>query len=145
VNFYVSVFKNSEIETVVRYVDATAKASGMPVGSVMTMAFHIEGQKYVALNGEHYFKFTEAISFVVNCESQDEVDYYWAKLTEGGDKNAQRCGWLNDKYGVSWQIVPTILPKRLQGDPHKSKKVMEALLQMSQLDIRTLQQAYDQS
>lgn len=142
VNFYVSVFKDSKIETIVRYDDAGAKASGMPPGTVMTMAFHIEGQKYVALNGGPYFKFTEAISFVVNCETQEEVDYYWDKLTAGGDKNAQRCGWLKDQYGISWQIVPTILPELLQDkDAQKAKRVMEALLQMSKLDIKTLQDA----
>ena len=105
-SFYASIFKNSKIVSITRYGEEGAQASGRPKGTVMTVAFQLDGQEFVALNGGPYFKFTEAISFVVNCESQDEVDYYWEKLSEGGDEKAQQCGWLKDKYGVSWQIVP---------------------------------------
>lgn len=110
----------------------------------MTMAFQLAGQEFVALNGGPYFKFTEAISFVINCESQDEVDYYWEKLSGSGDEKAQQCGWLKDKYGVSWQIVPTVLGELLNDpDPEKSGRVMKAILKMKKIDIRTLKQAFD--
>jgi predicted 3-demethylubiquinone-9 3-methyltransferase (glyoxalase superfamily) len=110
----------------------------------MTVDFEIEGQKFVALNGGPIFKFNEAISFQVHCETQKEVDYYWEKLSDGGDENAQVCGWLKDKYGVSWQIIPTILGKMLQDkDTNKSQRVMKALLQMHKLDIDTLVKAYE--
>lgn len=144
VNFYVALFRNSGIDTVTRYGKEGARASGMPADAVMTMAFRIEGQDFVALNGGPHFKFTEAISFVVNCESQEEVDYYWERLSAGGDPAAQRCGWLKDRYGVSWQIVPKVLGSLLQGpDAARSGRVMQALLQMTKLDIKALQQAYD--
>ena len=108
------------------------------------MAFQLAGQDFVALNGGPQFKFTEAISFVVHCESQDEVDYYWAKLSEGGDEKAQQCGWLKDRYGMSWQIIPSILAELLgDPDPQKSKRVMEALLQMKKIEIAGLKKAYD--
>jgi predicted 3-demethylubiquinone-9 3-methyltransferase (glyoxalase superfamily) len=143
VNFYTSIFKNSKIKSVSRYGEAGAEASGRPKGTVMTVTFELEGQEFIALNGGPHFKFTEAISFVVNCESQDEVDELWEKLSEGGEK--EQCGWLKDKYGVSWQIVPTVLGEMLQDkDPKKSEKVMEALLQMGKIDIKTLEQAYEQ-
>jgi predicted 3-demethylubiquinone-9 3-methyltransferase (glyoxalase superfamily) len=110
----------------------------------MTVEFEIEGQKFVALNGGPIFKFNEAISFQVNCETQKEVDYYWEKLSQGGDEQAQQCGWLKDKYGVSWQIVPIVLAKMLQDkDTKKSDRVMKAMLQMRRLDIMTLRQAYE--
>ena len=110
---------------------------------MLTLDFEIEGQKFVALNGGPIFKFNEAISFQVHCETQKEVDYYWEKLSEGGDEQAQQCGWLKDKYGVSWQIVPIVLGKMLQDkDPKKSDRVMKALLQMRKLDIMTLRKAY---
>jgi predicted 3-demethylubiquinone-9 3-methyltransferase (glyoxalase superfamily) len=110
----------------------------------MTVEFEIEGQKFVALNGGPIFKFNEAISFQVNCETQKEVDYYWEKLSQGGDEQAQQCGWLKDKYGVSWQVVPIVLAKMLQDkDTKKSDRVMKAMLQMRRLDIMTLRQAYD--
>lgn len=142
VNFYVSLFRNSGIGTVTRYGKEAAAASGMPAGAVMTMAFRIEGQDFVALNSGPYFKFTEAISFVVNCESQEEVDYYWERLAAGGDPAAQRCGWLKDRYGVSWQIVPEVLPELLQNkDAARAGRVMQALLQMSKIDIAALQRA----
>lgn len=141
-SFYASIFKNSRVETVTRYDEGGAKASGRPKGSAMTVSFQLEGQPFVALNGGPHFRFTEAISFVVNCETQDEVDYYWKKLFEGGDEKAQQCGWLKDKYGLSWQIVPTVLSKLLQDD--KSGRVMNAMLQMKKIDIKTLKQAYEQ-
>ena len=137
-NFYVSIFKNSKVVSVARYGDAGPG----PKGSVMTAAFQLEGQDFVALNGGPQFKFTPAISFVVNCETQQEVDDLWEKLAEGGRKD--RCGRLQDKFGVSWQIVPTILSKLLQDkDPEKSKRVMQAMLQMDKMDIGKLQQAYN--
>jgi predicted 3-demethylubiquinone-9 3-methyltransferase (glyoxalase superfamily) len=111
----------------------------------MTIDFEIEGQKFVALNGGPMFKFNEAISFQVNCKDQKEVDYYWENLSEGGDKNAQQCGWLKDKYGVSWQIVPILLAKMMQDkDIKKSQKVMKAMLQMHKIDINTLCQSYEE-
>jgi len=144
-NFYTSVFKNSKIVSVARYGDEAAKASGMPKGTAMTVAFELDGQKFVALNGGPHFKFTEAVSFVVNCQTQEEVDHYWEKLSAGGDEKAQQCGWLKDKYGLSWQIVPTVMVEMLQDkDPKKSGRVMQALLQMKKLDIKTLQRAYEQ-
>lgn len=144
VSFYTSIFNNSKIVSIARYGKEGAKASGRPEGTVMTIAFQLEGQDFVALNGGPQFKFTEAISFVVNCGSQDEVDYYWEKLTEGGDEEAQQCGWLKDKYGVSWQIVPAVLGELLNDpDPEKSRRVMEALLKMKKIDIEALERATD--
>src|ERR1700674_1937485 len=128
-NFYCSIFKNSRVGSVTRYEGEGAKASGRPAGTVMTVEFELEGQKFVALNGGPHFKFTEAVSFVVNCETQQEVDEFWEKLSEGGEES--QCGWLKDKYGLSWQVVPTILSKLLQDkDPEKSQRVMKAMLQM---------------
>lgn len=143
VNFYTSIFKNSKIGNVSRYSDEAANVSGRPKGSVMVVKFQIDGQEFMALNGGPHFKFTEAISFVVNCETQAEVDAFWEKLSEGGQKS--RCGWLKDKYGVSWQIVPTVLA-RLMGtaSPEQLKRVMQAVMQMDKLDIRALEQAYEQ-
>ena len=138
VNFYVSIFKNSRIVSMTRYGDAGPG----PKGSVMTAAFQLEGQDFVALNGGPQYKFTPAISFVVSCETQEEVDELWEKLSAGGRKD--RCAWLTDKFGVSWQIVPTILSKLLQDkDPEKAKRVMQAMLQMDKIDIARLQQAYN--
>ncbi len=138
VNFYVSIFKNSKVVSMARYGDAGPG----PKGSVMTAAFQLEGQDFVALNGGPQYKFTPAISLVVNCETQEEVDNLWEKLSAGGRKD--RCAWLTDKFGVSWQIVPTILSKLL-GDknPEKAKRVMQAMLQMDKIDISRLQKAYD--
>ena len=130
--FYVSVFKHSMMDGVSRYGDGMP----LPKGTVMTAAFEIEGQSFVALNGGPQFKFTEAVSFVVNCDTQKDIDYYWDKLTAGGGKEVQ-CGWLKDRYGLSWQIVPTALPE-LVG---KSGRVMEALMHMKKLDIAALQRA----
>jgi len=142
VKFYVSIFKNSKIVNVARYDEAAAKVSRRPKGTVMTVAFQLEGQAFIALNGGPHFTFSPAISFLVNCETQEDVDELWEKLCEGGKPG--QCGWLKDKYGVSWQIVPTILGKLLQGkDAKKSKEVMEAMLQMSKIDIKRLEQAYE--
>jgi predicted 3-demethylubiquinone-9 3-methyltransferase (glyoxalase superfamily) len=144
VSFYTSIFKNSRIVSIARYGEEGAEASGRPTGTVMTIAFRLDGQEFVALNGGPIFKFTEAISFVVNCESQDEVDRYWEKLSEGGDPKAQQCGWLKDKYGLSWQIVPTVLITLLNDpDPERSRRVMKAMLQMKKIDIATLKKAAD--
>ena len=143
VKFYASVFKNSKIGKIARYDKAGEKAAGRPAGSVMTIEFKLEGQEFVALNGGPHFKFTEAISFVVNCKTQAEVDKYWKKLSAGG-KEVQ-CGWLKDKYGLSWQIVPTILGELMSSkDAAKSQRVMEAMLKMVKLDIRKLKQAAKQ-
>lgn len=139
-NFYVSVFKNSKVGRLSRY----GKGGPGPKGSVISAAFQLDGQEFFALNGGPQFKFTPAISFFVNCETQSEVDELWDKLSEGGTK--ERCGWLKDKYGLSWQIIPSILGKLLQDkDPAKSGRVMQAMLQMDKLDIQRLQQAYDQA
>lgn len=144
VNFYVSLFKNSKITGITHYQDKSAEVSGRPKGSVMTVEFQIESQEFVALNGGPHFKFTEAVSFVVNCETQEEVDKFWEKLSEGGVKS--QCGWLKDKYGLSWQVVPTVLGELFKDkDPAKSKRVMDAMLTMQKLDIQTLKQAYEQA
>ena len=138
-NFYVSTFKNSKILKVARHGDAGPG----PPGSVMTVAFELDGQQFIALNGGPQFKFTEAVSFSVNCETQQEVDEFWEKLSAGGEQGP--CGWLKDKYGLSWQINPRILGEMLSDpDPAKSKRVMQAMLQMKKIDIAALQKAYDQ-
>jgi predicted 3-demethylubiquinone-9 3-methyltransferase (glyoxalase superfamily) len=143
-NLYVSVFKNSRVVSLSRYGEEGAKVSGRPKGSVMTATFELNGQTFTALNGGPVFKFTEAVSFVVSCETQAEVDHYWTKLSEGGDEKAQQCGWLKDKFGLSWQIVPTALPRLLgDKDPRKSQRVMEAMLQMKKIVIADLQRAYE--
>lgn len=140
VKFYTSIFKKSKIGKIARYDEAGARVSGRPAGSVMTIEFQIEGQDFIALNGGPIFKFTEAVSFVVNCRTQAEVDHYWKKLSAGGQQ--VQCGWLKDKYGVSWQIVPTILDELLSGkDAAKSQRVMQAMLKMVKLDIERLKQA----
>ena len=145
-NFYCSIFKNSKIGNITRYGEEGFEIHRRPAGSVMTVEFQLEGEDFVALNGGPVFKFNEAISFQVHCETQEEVDHHWEQLSKGGDKNAQQCGWLKDKYGVSWQIVPTVLPKMLRDkDARKSQRVMKALLQMKKLDIKRLKQAYEQS
>ena len=142
-SFYTSIFKNSKIVSLARFGDAGAEVSGRRKGTVMTVAFQLEGQEFVALNGGPQFKFTEAISFVVNCQTQEEVDKYWEKLSDGGQE--VQCGWLKDKYGLSWQIVPTILGEMLSDpDPKKAERVMKAMLQMKKIDIKGLKQAYEQ-
>ena len=139
--FYTSIFKNSRIMHVARYGDAGAKVSGRPKGSVMSVVFELEGQRFMAINGGPIFKFSPAISFMVNCDTQQELDGIWNKLTEGGE--IEQCGWLRDKYGVSWQIVPTVLGEIMQDkDPAKLERVMEAVLQMKKLDIEGLMRAY---
>jgi predicted 3-demethylubiquinone-9 3-methyltransferase (glyoxalase superfamily) len=141
-NFYVSIFENARVREASRYDEAASKAAGRPKGSVMTVAFELDGQEFIALNGGPMFKFTEAISFVVNCETQAEVDHYWDKLTAGGQE--VQCGWLKDRFGVSWQVVPTVLTELLQDkDPEKAKRVMAAMLQMKKLSIDGLKRAYE--
>ena len=141
VKFYTSIFKKSKIGKIARYDEAGEKVAGRPAGSVMTIEFEIEGQDFIALNGGPHFKFNEAVSFVVSCKTQTEVDYYWNKLSAGG-KEVQ-CGWLQDKFGLSWQIVPTILGELMSDkDPVKSQRVMETMLKMVKLDINKLKAAY---
>jgi predicted 3-demethylubiquinone-9 3-methyltransferase (glyoxalase superfamily) len=138
--FYTASFKRSKIARITRYDKAAEKAAGRPAGSVMTVQFQLEGQDFVALNGGPHFKFTEAISFVVSCATQAEVDKFWKRLSTGGKKS--QCGWLKDKYGVSWQIVPAILGELLSDkDTAKSQRVMQAMLKMAKPDIKKLKQA----
>jgi predicted 3-demethylubiquinone-9 3-methyltransferase (glyoxalase superfamily) len=140
--FYTSIFRNSKIGNVSRYGEAGQEVHGKPAGTVMTVAFELDGQTFTALNGGPIFKFNEAISLQVDCETQEEVDYYWEKLSEGGDEKAQQCGWLKDKYGVSWQIVPRVLVEILiDADESKSQKAMTAMLQMKKIDINELKRA----
>jgi predicted 3-demethylubiquinone-9 3-methyltransferase (glyoxalase superfamily) len=141
VNFYVSMLTNSKIGSISRYGEAGAGASGRPTGTVMTVTFQLEGQEFMVLNGGPMFTFSPAISFVVRCETQDTVDELWEKLSEGGETH--ECGWLKDKYGVSWQIVPTVLGEMLQdNDTARSERVMKAMLQMKKIEIAGLKQAY---
>ena len=138
VNFYTSIFKNATITSVTRYGDAGPG----PKGSIMSATFELDGQEFYALNGGPMFKFSPAISFFVKCETQEEVDYYWSKLAAGGQTN--QCGWLQDKFGVSWQVVPTLLGKLLgDKDAAKANRVMQAMLKMTKLDVAGLQRAYD--
>ncbi len=141
VEFYTTVFKNSSKDDPVYYGDAGAKASGMPKGSVMTIDFELEGERFTALNGGPEFKFTHAISFVVNCENQEEIDYYWEKLSESG--SAEPCGWVKDQFGVSWQIVPAKLGKWMKGDKELAETVMSKLMKMSKIDINELEYVYE--
>lgn len=140
VNYYLSIFGNSKIVNIARYGDDGARVSGRPMGSVMTIAFQLEGQDFVALNGGPHFTFSPAISFVVSCQTQEDVDRFWARLSLGGEPG--QCGWLKDKFGVSWQIVPSTLGELMSGpDAAKSQRVMQAMLQMTKIDIARLQQA----
>ena len=140
--FYTSIFKHSKVGSVSRYGDSGAQASGRPKGSAMTVEFELAGQKFVALNGGPQFKFTEAISLTVNCENQQEVDEFWTRLSAGGTPGP--CGWLKDRYGLSWQIVPTVLTEMLHDeDPAKAERVMAAILTMQKLDIAALKEAYE--
>ena len=143
-NFYISVFKNSRVKHVSRYGKAGREVHGKEAGSVMVVEFEIDGRTFTALNGGPHFKFNEAISLQVECEDQAEVDYYWEKLSAGGDPQAQQCGWVKDKFGLSWQIVPKILPA-LISDPSsaKSQRAFQAMMQMKKLDIAALQRAYE--
>jgi predicted 3-demethylubiquinone-9 3-methyltransferase (glyoxalase superfamily) len=143
VAFYTAIFANSKIVNIARYGEAGHEVHGKPAGTVMTIAFELDGQAFTALNGGPMFKFNEAISLQVNCETQVEVDRYWGELSKGGDEKAQMCGWLKDKYGVSWQIVPRVLVEMINDpDSEKSGRVMEAMLQMKKIDIDKLKRAY---
>jgi predicted 3-demethylubiquinone-9 3-methyltransferase (glyoxalase superfamily) len=142
--YYTGIFKNSKLGTISRYGEAGREVHGQAPGTVMTVAFELNGQPFTALNGGPIFKFNEAISFQIMCQTQEELDHYWNKLSEGGDKNAQQCGWLKDKYGLSWQVVPTVLPEMMSNpDKEKSGRAMEAMLQMKKLDIAELKRAYE--
>jgi predicted 3-demethylubiquinone-9 3-methyltransferase (glyoxalase superfamily) len=141
--FYTGIFKNSKIVETSRYGEAGRDVHRRPPGSVMTVAFELDGQAFTALNGGPVFKFNEAMSLQIYCDTQEEVDYYWEKLSQGGDPKAQQCGWLKDKYGVSWQVIPKVLPDLIK-DPNsaKSQRAMEALLKMKKFDIAELKRAY---
>jgi len=141
--FYTAIFRNSKILKVARYGEAGHDVHGQPAGTVMMVAFELDGQAFTALNGGPMFKFTEAISFQIDCETQEDVDDYWGKLSKGGDERAQQCGWLKDKYGLSWQVVPRALPEMMSDpDPARSGRVMEAVLRMKKIDIDELKRAY---
>ncbi len=140
--FYTTVFKNSKVGRILRYDETSAKAAGRPAGSVLTIEFEIGGQKFTALNGGPQFKFNESVSFVVNCETQNEVDYFWEKLTAGGGQESE-CGWLKDKFGLSWQITPTVLIDMLNDkNLNKAERVMKAMMQMQKIEINKLKAAY---
>jgi predicted 3-demethylubiquinone-9 3-methyltransferase (glyoxalase superfamily) len=142
--YYIGIFKSSKITNISRYTEAGREVHGKPAGTVLTVAFELNGQPFTALNGGPVFKFNEAVSFQIMCRTQEEVDQYWNKLSEGGDKNAQQCGWLKDKYGVSWQVVPTVLVEMMADpDPKKAGRAMEAMLPMKKIDIAALKRAYD--
>jgi predicted 3-demethylubiquinone-9 3-methyltransferase (glyoxalase superfamily) len=142
--FYTGIFSNSRIGTISRYGEAGQEIHGGKPGSVLTVAFELDGQSFTALNGGPAFKFNEAVSLQINCETQAEVDYYWSKLSAGGDEKAQQCGWLKDKYGLSWQVVPRVLIDMLtDSDRAKADRAMGAMLKMKKLDIAKLRQAYD--
>jgi predicted 3-demethylubiquinone-9 3-methyltransferase (glyoxalase superfamily) len=143
-NFYVSIFKDSGIGRISHYGKAGQETHKQPVGSVLTVEFQIEGQNFLALNGGPDFKFNEAVSFIVMCDTQEEIDYYWEKLSAGGDEKAQVCGWLKDKFGVSWQVTPTIINEMLaEAVNEKTERVMQAIMQMKKLDIAKLREAYE--
>jgi predicted 3-demethylubiquinone-9 3-methyltransferase (glyoxalase superfamily) len=141
--FYTSIFRNSKIVNVALYGKAGHEVHGKAAGTVMTVTFELDGQPFTALNGGPLFTFNEAISFQIGCETQEEVDHYWQKLSEGGNERAQQCGWLKDKYGVSWQVVPRVLMEMLNDpDAGRSQRVMEAMLRMKKIDIAELKRAY---
>ena len=143
-NLYVSVFPNSKITNITRYGQAGQEIHGRPEGSVMTVSFELDGQPFTALNGGPLFKFTEAVSFQILCETQEEVDHYWEKLRAGGDPNAQQCGWLKDQFGLSWQVTPTALIKMITDpDKVKSQRTMAVMMGMKKLDIAALKKAFD--
>ncbi|HUR12303.1 MAG TPA: VOC family protein [Flavitalea sp.] len=142
--FYISIFKNSKIGRIARYGKEGQEIHGRPPGSVMTVEFSLDGFNFVGLNGGPHFKFTEAVSFIINCEDQAEIDHFWNKLSEGGDPKSQMCGWLKDQFGLSWQVVPKILPELLSNEnSQKSQRAMKAMLQMKKLDIEALQNAFN--
>jgi predicted 3-demethylubiquinone-9 3-methyltransferase (glyoxalase superfamily) len=143
VQFYISVFPNSRVTRISRYADVGQGPIGPPAGSVMTVAFDLDGLSFTALNGGPVFKFSEAISLQINCETQEEVDYYWEALGAGGDPEAQRCGWLKDRFGLSWQVVPAALAGMITDpDAERARRVAEAMLRMKKLDLADLQRAY---
>jgi predicted 3-demethylubiquinone-9 3-methyltransferase (glyoxalase superfamily) len=143
--YYTSIFKNSRIGRITHYGKEGFEIHHQPEGKVLTVEFIIEGQDFLALNGGPVFTFNEAISFIVNCKTQDEIDYYWEKLSAGGDTKAQQCGWLKDKFGVSWQVVPEVLTDMLSdADKEKTERVMKALMQMKKLEIAALEDAYNE-
>jgi predicted 3-demethylubiquinone-9 3-methyltransferase (glyoxalase superfamily) len=142
--FYTGIFKNSKIGTITRYPEVGQDITGGKPGSVMTVEFELNGQTFTGLNGGPHFKFNEAISFQIMCQTQEEVDHYWNKLSQGGDPNAQQCGWLKDKFGLSWQVVPIPLLEMLKDtDKEKSNRAMQAMLQMKKFDIAALKRAYE--
>ena len=141
--FYTGIFKNSRIGNIARYGKAGYEIHQRPEGSIMTVEFELDGERFLALNGGPLFKFNEAVSFIINCDGQEEVDYYWDRLTAGGDPGAQQCGWLKDKFGVSWQVVPKQMNELLKGDPQKSQRAFQAMMGMKKLDVAALKRAYD--
>lgn len=141
--FYTAIFRNSRIVSISRYGEVGHEVQRRPAGTVMTVAFELDGQAFTALNGGPLFRFNEAISFQVHCETQEDVDYYWETLSAGGDDKAQQCGWLKDKYGVSWQVIPGVLLEMIgDPDPERSQRAMAAMLQMKKIDIEALRCAY---
>jgi predicted 3-demethylubiquinone-9 3-methyltransferase (glyoxalase superfamily) len=142
--YYAGIFKNSRITKITRYGSAGSEVHGRPAGSVMVAQFELDGQPFTALNGGPHFKFNEAISLQVYCDTQQEIDYYWEKLGAGGDPKAQQCGWLKDKYGLSWQVVPAGMDEMFEDEKSpEAQRVMEAMLSMKKLDIAELQRAYE--
>jgi predicted 3-demethylubiquinone-9 3-methyltransferase (glyoxalase superfamily) len=143
--FYTTIFPNSKIGSISRYGEAGREFHGKEPGTAMTVPFELDGQSFLGLNGGPMFKLSEAVSFMVNCDSQEEIDYFWEKLSAGGDEKAQQCGWLKDKFGLSWQVIPSTLPALMtDSDPAKSQKVMGALMQMKKLDIAALKRAKEE-
>ena len=143
-NFYVSVFKNSKILTTTHYSEASAKASGMKEGMAMVVDFELDGNRFQAINGGPHFKFSPAVSFTISCDGQEEVDYYWDKLSEGGNPKAQQCGWLADKFGLSWQVIPGSLGEFMtKGTPEQRNRVMAEVMQMKKFDIAKMRAAFD--
>ena len=142
VTFYTSIFKNSKVLSTVRYTEEASGAAGQPAGSVMVVDFELEGQRFTALNGGPHFNFTEATSFVIHCKSQEEVDYYWDRLTQGGEPQAQQCGWLKDRFGLSWQVVPDrMLALVSDRDPEKARRAIAAMLKMKKIDLAEVERA----
>lgn len=142
-NFYVDIFKNSKITGISRYGEAGREVHGQPAGKVLTVAFELDGRPFTALNGGPQFKFNEAVSFQIPCRNQEEIDYYWDKLTAGGDARAQQCGWLKDRYGLSWQVFPAAVMDMLQDqDREKADRVMQAIMEMRKMDLAALERAY---
>jgi predicted 3-demethylubiquinone-9 3-methyltransferase (glyoxalase superfamily) len=143
-NYYVSIFKDSQVNSITRYSSAGQEFHHRPEGSVMVVGFELDGHSFTALNGGPLFKFTEAVSFQVNCKTQDEIDYYWGRLAEGGDPKAQQCGWLKDKYGLSWQVVPAGMEEMLKdAESPGAQRAMNAMMQMKKVDMDALQRAYE--